>query len=205
MRIPLWTLATIVPLLLMPTSPARAQDAEVRAGWVETADGVRLRYDAVGTGSDVVLIPHGFALREDLQRLAREDRTLVFYDSRNRGRSDTVEDSTKITVQGDMLDIEAVRKEFGVEQVSLVGYSVYGMLTALYATEHPQGVRRLARNASYVGGREWAALFPRDGSSRSRTRRTTCGWTTPSASWVRSTRFWAASGRKGPKTFRSAP
>lgn len=145
MRIPLLTLATFVPLLLMRTSPAGAQDAEVRAGWVETADGVRLRYDAVGTGSDVVLIPHGFALRNALQRLAREDRTLVFYDSRNRGRSDTVEDSTKITVQGDMLDIEAVRKEFGVEQVSLVGYSVYGMLTALYAIEHPQRVRRLVQ------------------------------------------------------------
>lgn len=135
----------LLGMLLMSAGSIAAQESDVREGWVETADGIRLRYDAVGTGPEVVLIPHGFMLRDDFRSLARDHRTLVFYDSRNRGRSDTVTDSTKITVQGDMLDIEAIRQEFNADQVSLVGYSVYGMLTAMYAIEHPERVRRVVQ------------------------------------------------------------
>jgi proline iminopeptidase len=118
---------------------------EARPGWVATADGVRLRYDAVGSGAHVVLIPHGFELRADFERLASEDRTLVFYDARNRGRSDTVEDTTRISIDADVADIEALRRAFEAEQVSLVGYSVYGLITALYAIQHPDRVRRLVQ------------------------------------------------------------
>jgi pimeloyl-ACP methyl ester carboxylesterase len=132
-----------VAFLLAGALPVAAQEA--RPGWVVMPDGIRLRYDAVGSGPHVVLIPHGFELRADLERLASDDRTLVFYDARNRGRSDSVEDSTRISIDADVADVEALRVALGAEKVSLVGYSVYGLVTALYTIEHPNRVRRLVQ------------------------------------------------------------
>jgi pimeloyl-ACP methyl ester carboxylesterase len=131
--------------LLSLTIAVTAMAQEARPGSVETADGIRLHYDAVGSGSHVILIPHGFDLKADLEALARDDRTLVFYDTRNRGRSDYVEDTTKISIQADVADIEALRQALSAETVSLIGYSVHGLVVALYAMEHPERVRRLVQ------------------------------------------------------------
>jgi hypothetical protein len=66
--------------LSVPNSPP-AQE-----GFVTTPDGVRLFYQKVGAGKQVVIIPAGFFLFDDFQTLAK-GRTLIFYDMRDRGRS----------------------------------------------------------------------------------------------------------------------
>ena len=53
------------------------------------ADGVRLYFESVGTGPAVVL-PNGLYLLDELKDPAN-NQTLIAYDLRNRGLSDSVE------------------------------------------------------------------------------------------------------------------
>jgi len=124
-------------------------------GYVAVEDGLRLYYRVVGTGSRVILMSPACWLAADLEPLAA-GHTLIFYDQRNRGRSETVVDLAHIGVEYEVRDIEAMRCHFGVERLALVGCSYFGGVTALYAAEHPDRVDRLLllcpippRDASY--------------------------------------------------------
>lgn len=57
---------------------------------MKTVRGCRLYYEIVGDGPQTVLVPNGLYYRDDFGRLA-QGRTLVFYDLRNRGFSDPVD------------------------------------------------------------------------------------------------------------------
>jgi len=115
-------------------------------GYLTTPDGVRLFFETRGTGREVVLFPSGFHLADDFTYLA-DGRTLVFYDPRNRGRSDAVADEAKLArgVLHDAEDVEAVRRHFGVETVALVGHSYVGLMIILYAIAHPERVTRVVQ------------------------------------------------------------
>jgi proline iminopeptidase len=115
-------------------------------GYVTTEDGVRLFFQTVGNGPHVVLVPNGFHLLEDFKTLA-EGRTLVFYDVRNRGRSDPVSDIARLTrgIHNDVDDLEAVRGTLGVETVDVLGHSYMGSMVVLYALKHPAQVNRLVQ------------------------------------------------------------
>jgi proline iminopeptidase len=115
-----------------------------REGHVTADDGVRLYYRVVGSGLPVVIVPGGLFLERDFARLGRT-RTIVFYDMRNRGRSDTVADSTRISIQHDVRDLEAVRRHLGAKRVMLVGWSYLGMMVMRYAAEHPAQVTRIVQ------------------------------------------------------------
>ena len=60
-------------------------------GFITMGDGVRLYFEQLGSGPKAVIIPNGFHLLDDFRHLGAW-RTLIFYDVRNRGRSDTVTD-----------------------------------------------------------------------------------------------------------------
>ena len=113
-------------------------------GYVTTDDGVRLFYRKVGGGSQIVIVPYGFTLFHDFQSLAK-GRTMIFYDMRDRGKSDEVTDPAKITIQKDVDDLEAVGKRFAADKISLIGESYLGMMVVLYATQHPQHVTRIVQ------------------------------------------------------------
>src|SRR6185436_10532120 len=78
----------------------------------------------------------------DMDALART-RTLVMYDQRGSGRSDVTTDPSLLTADHHVRDLEAVRRHFRVEQMSLVGLSWGSGLAALYAAKHPERVARL--------------------------------------------------------------
>ncbi len=133
-------------------SVGRARDAvrppggaRLEEGFVTTHDGYRLHYRKVGDASDAVLVPIDVFTFDGLSALARPNRTLIFYDPRNRGRSDAVSDLSTITVENDVRDMETLRRHFHLKKLSLIGYSVYGMEVALYAAEHPNRVRRVVQ------------------------------------------------------------
>ena len=118
---------------------------EAKTGYLTSNDGVRLYYAKVGSDSKAVIIIPGrlFAYR-DFQRLAK-GRTLIFYDMRNRGRSDEVKDVSKISLQRDADDLEAVRQHFGIAKPDLVGFSYLGKVVILYAVRHPDHVNRIVQ------------------------------------------------------------
>jgi pimeloyl-ACP methyl ester carboxylesterase len=44
--------------------------------------------------------------------LAGKQHTVIFYDMRNRGASDRIEDAAKLTMENDVRDLETVRSHF---------------------------------------------------------------------------------------------
>jgi proline iminopeptidase len=103
-------------------------------GWIAMQDGVQLSFQKVGSASNFLLVPNGIYLFEDFRVLAGEG-TVIFYDVRNRGRSDTVSDPVKLArgIWQDVDDLDEVRRHFGADQVDLIGHSYMGLMVALYA------------------------------------------------------------------------
>ncbi len=115
-------------------------------GYVTTDDGVRLWFQTVGSGPQVVVLPNGLHLLEDFRPLA-SGRTLVFYDVRNRGRSDAVTDPARLArgIHNDVDDLDAVRRALGLDRLALIGHSYMGLMVILYAVKHPSRVERIVQ------------------------------------------------------------
>jgi proline iminopeptidase len=137
-------LPALASAALYTTAMAMAASAAVEDGYVTADDGVRLYYNKVGAAPKVVIQPGRLFAFEDFRWLG-EHVTLISYDMRNRGRSDLVADDTKLTLEQDVDDLEAVRRHFGVERFAAMGYSYLGKVIVLYAIEHPQRVERLVQ------------------------------------------------------------
>jgi proline iminopeptidase len=148
-------------LLIHEPAIAQSTAATPRANpseqFVVTPDGVRLYFRKIGAGKQIVLIPGDLFLYPAFTRLA-EGRTLIFYDMRDRGRSDAVADPRRITIQDDADDLEAIRKHFGVDKPALIGFSYLGMMVMLYATEHPDHVSRIVQLGPV--SRKFGETFP---------------------------------------------
>ena len=145
-------------LLVLVHTPALAK-TPTATGYLETAPGVSVYYERYGTGPDLILIP-GRLFMPDFAALARPDRTLIQYDMRNRGMSKKVEDTSLISIMGDVADVEALRQHFGAERLSLVGYSYLGLMVAVYATEHPNRVKRMVQIGAVP--RKFGTAYPAD-------------------------------------------
>jgi len=130
--------------LVAPAGGQPSGQAKVETGFVAANDGVRLYYTKVGRGARTVILPGRLFLFPAFARLAH-GRTLIFYDMRDRGLSDAVEEPSRISLQHDADDLEAVRAHFGVEKPDLVGFSYLGKMVILYATQHPDQVHRIVQ------------------------------------------------------------
>lgn len=111
-------------------------------GFIPLDDGLRLHYRSMGEGSEVVLVPSKASLADDLEQLA-DGRRIIFYDQRGRGKSDFDPDNSHIWFNYEVSDIEAIRNHFGLDKISLLGWSYNGAMTALYAAAYPDRVKRL--------------------------------------------------------------
>lgn len=111
-------------------------------GYISTPDGARLYYHTEGSGSPVVIVPAGLFLERDFARLAH-GRTIVFYDMRGRGRSSPIDDSTRVSIDRDVADLETVRAHFKVDRFIPLGWSYLGNMVMRYAVAHPEHVDRV--------------------------------------------------------------
>lgn len=111
------------------------------SGFITAPDGIRLHYVKIGTASKVILAP-GVVNEADFAPLARR-HTVVFFDVRNRGRSDPVPTDGKVGVPIEVDDLDAVRRHFNLDRVDVAGWSYVGLVAALYAARYPQHVDRL--------------------------------------------------------------
>jgi pimeloyl-ACP methyl ester carboxylesterase len=94
-------------------------------------------------GSETVVVANGFYLAGDLAALAT-NRTLIFYDLRNRGQSDAATDPATLGrgVRQDVDDLDAVRRHFGLPALNVIGHSYVGLILALYAMKYAGNVAR---------------------------------------------------------------
>lgn len=119
----------------------------VEEGFFPGADGVRLFYRRVGQGRETAVYLHGGPTSMsdggyELDALAR-GRTLIAFDQRSGGRSQLVNDPTRLTADYYVRDLEALQEHFGLRQFTLIGQSWGAMLATLFATRHPGTVERL--------------------------------------------------------------
>ena len=72
--------------------------------------------------------------------LAREQRA---GDQRGAGRSTLPQDTTTLTAEHQISDLDAVRRYFHLTRVTLVAHSYGPLLAATYALAHPDAVKRM--------------------------------------------------------------
>lgn len=138
-----------VLLLLAAGRPAGAQTIRqpaTRTGYVVTPDSARLYFRVAGVRGDTVIAIHGGpgvdleSIAADFAPLARR-HVVIFYDQRGAGRSTLPVDTTTLNAAQQVLDLEAVRRHFGLARVTLVAHSYGPLLAATYAIAHPDVVR----------------------------------------------------------------
>lgn len=125
-----------------------------------TADGVRIAWSSVGTGSPIIRTSHWMThLDHDLQSpiwrhalllLARHHR-LISYDARGEGRSQRDVDS--ISFAGWMADLEAVVEASGLERFALFGASQGAATAIAYAVANPERVSHLILYGAFSDNR----------------------------------------------------
>jgi proline iminopeptidase len=140
-------------------APSRTGHAAASEGYVTVEPGVRLYYQKTGSGPRTVIVPARLFLVNVVKRLG-PGVTVIAYDMRNRGRSDAVADGSRITIQADVEDLEVIRRHFGVERFSTIGYSYLGMMVVMYAMKHPQRVERLVQIGPVP--LKWDTPFPKE-------------------------------------------
>ncbi|MBA3520989.1 MAG: alpha/beta fold hydrolase [Gemmatimonadales bacterium] len=131
--------------------------------------GVDLFVRRIGAGSPVVVLhggpgAHHDYLRPGFDALAR-GRELIYYDQRGGGRSPVPRESP-VGWREQVADLEALRESWGLEQLSIAGYSWGGLLALLYALEHRQRVGRLTLVSPAPAWREAREEFERAFSQR---------------------------------------
>jgi len=127
-------------------------------------NGVHIYTRRVGDGPPVVVLHGGPGAHHDYllpqyDRLAL-GRTLLYYDQRGGGRSPVPRD-TPVGWRQHVADLEALRDHWGLERVTLLGYSWGGLLAVLYALEYPARIDRLALVSSAPLTAAWRDEFDR--------------------------------------------
>jgi len=117
---------------------------QLSEGHITAQDGVRLFYQKLGSGAPSVIVPNALHVFDGLEPLAG-DRSIVFFDLRHRGRSETITDPSKLTrgIHHDVEDFEAIRRHFGIERADLIGHSYQGLAVILYAIKYAAVTRRV--------------------------------------------------------------
>jgi pimeloyl-ACP methyl ester carboxylesterase len=136
-------------LVLAVISAAEFTSADTTAnppseGFVIANDGVHLFYQIVGNGPETVVIPGRLFLIHTLRQLS-QGRRLIFYDTRARGKSDTVHDAKRESIQDDVQDLETIRQYFSAKKITPIGYSYMGLSVMLYTVAHAENVSRIVQ------------------------------------------------------------
>jgi proline iminopeptidase len=101
----------------------------------------------IGSGPPVAVLHGGPGASFDymlpgFDAVARR-RTLIYYDQRGGGRS-PISGEQPVSWRDHVADLEALRQLWGLDRLTILGYSWGGLLAQLYAIEHSNRVERLA-------------------------------------------------------------
>lgn len=121
-------------------------------------DGVTLWCRVHGGDGDVVVVPcTGNA--PDLAGLVVDGRRTVFYDVRNRGRSESVTDHGRLGFAREVADLGGVVEALGLTRYSVVGCAYNAGVVIDHALSNPERVERVVL-ASAVAPRSGTATRP---------------------------------------------
>jgi proline iminopeptidase len=108
--------------------------------------GIELFVRRIGHGPPTIVLHGGPGAHHDyllpgFDALAR-NRELIYYDQRGGGRS-PVPRSVPVGWQEHVADLEALRQAWGLERMTIAGYSWGGLLALLYGLQYPERIGRL--------------------------------------------------------------
>ena len=116
---------------------------------LDAGDGVKIWYTIQGHGTKPpIIVIHGGpgmdsnSLAADFAPLEKNHR-LVYYDQRGGGRSTLPADTKLLTIDHHVDDLEALRKQLGIDKVVLIGHSFGPAIAANYAMKYPEHVDRM--------------------------------------------------------------
>jgi proline iminopeptidase len=106
-----------------------------------------------GSGNPLLIINGGPGLNskgfEPLAKILGETQKAIVYDQRGTGKSNISKvDSSTITMDIMLEDIEKIRKHLGIEKWVVLGHSFGGMLASYYASKFPQQIKGLILSSS---------------------------------------------------------
>lgn len=145
---------------------ASTTDRPPREGFLSGGEGARIHYRVQGSAPDTVVAVHGgpgagmHAILPELEPLA-ERHTVIFYDQRGGGRSTLPADTALLDARYHVADLEAVRRFFGLERMTVIAHSFGSVLVARYATERPERVERLLFFGAVGPSKEQAVAIAR--------------------------------------------
>ena len=122
-------------------------------GFIATTDGERLFYRIDGDSADRIVVVHGGPgmsltyLQPELTELS-ESHTLIYYDQRGSGLSSLASTPELLHADKHVEDLEAVRRHFAIDRLTLLGHSWGSGLAALYTMRYPEHVQRLILSSS---------------------------------------------------------
>jgi class 3 adenylate cyclase/pimeloyl-ACP methyl ester carboxylesterase len=145
---------------------------EPRIQYAQTKDGVSIAFSTVGEGMPFVSMPYPFShiqrewqmpeMRRWYERI-EEKRKHIRYDARGSGMSDR--DVADYSLDGQLLDLEAVVDRQGLERFVLFAPVLTGPVAIAYAARHPEQVSHLilwnsfARGADLLGAPQVQGLL----------------------------------------------
>ncbi len=115
------------------------------SGGLDRLEGIY--HQAKGNGTPVLFIHGGPGLgstylEKHFEEL-NQDFRIIHYDQRNSGRSKLTMDSTKISLDEFLKDIDALRQFYNCEQLALISHSWGGLIAMQYALQYPHRVSHL--------------------------------------------------------------
>ena len=137
--------------------------------FVET-DRAKLFCTVEGKGSPIIVLHGGPGLSQDyllpqMNKLA-ENHLVIFYDQRGSGKSEGGQNEALMQLSVFIEDIEAIRKNFGLEKVSILGHSWGGFLAMNYAIAYPEAIGKLILLNSMPSTSEDLELFLQEWTRR---------------------------------------
>jgi class 3 adenylate cyclase len=126
-------------------------------------DGVKIAYSEFGKGHPLVIPPPWVTslrcvledpfMNDFIKKLAQKVN-VVFYDKHGCGQSDR--DREDFTLESELLDLETVVNQLGLEKFDLFGSSMSGPLAISYVVRHPKRINRLILYGTYADGKTLA-------------------------------------------------
>lgn len=148
--------------LAAPTGPAAPAAPAVHppGGYVEV-NGARLWYEIEGKGEPVLLIAGGPGASHSyfhpwFSALADSFR-VIYFDAFGRGKSGRATPTHPYSFEGDVEDVEGLRKALGLGKINLIGHSYGGLVAQAYALRYPGSLRRLVLANTLFSAEMWQA------------------------------------------------
>lgn len=132
---------------------------KTQEGFVEVKGGkVWYRINGEGPKTPLFLLhggPGSSSFSFDPLTALSQDRPIVFYDQLGSGRSDRISDTSLMTVERYVEEVEQLRKSLELEEVYVYGHSWGTALGLEYYLKYPKHVKGIIFSSPYFSTKRW--------------------------------------------------